>query len=110
MWRNRHHHLDWADPVAHAADSFAEDRGKPGDLAAAAARQHHDNRGRRLATPRLLGVGPELARLLDNRMTDIAAWRPAELAVHIGLERQQREDVIDVAPHRAGTGRPPGPD
>ena len=90
----------------HQRQRLAEDRGKPRDLAAAAAR--HRQHDRRVGAPahRLGVVGAKLADLLDQRMADIAARRPAEPAVHVGLERQQRQHVVDVA--RASTRARPG--
>ena len=39
-------------------------------------------------------------------MADIGARRPAEAAVRIGLEGQERQDVVDIGAHlRARPGR-----
>ena len=50
------------------------------------------------------------ARPLDERMADIGAGRAAEPLVRLGLERQKREEMIDIGPHFARAARPPGPD
>ena len=74
-------------------------------LAAAAAGQHQKDRRIGIAAARLLGVGPQLADVLDQRMADIGAGRSAEPRMHGRLERQEREHMIDIGAHRA---RPPG--
>ena len=81
------------------------------DLAAAASRQHQQNR--RLPVPALLlgGSGPQRGDLLDQGMTDIAAGRPAQPAVLLRFERQQGQDMVDItaalrAPGPAATPRP----
>src|SRR5919109_1690525 len=43
-------------------------------------------------------------------MTDIGARRPPETAMHLGLEWQQSEDMIDVAAHHPRAAGPPRPD
>src|SRR4051812_27584417 len=43
-------------------------------------------------------------------MADIAAWRPAELAVFLRLEWQQAEHMVDIAEHGPRPSRPPGPE
>ena len=94
----------------HQAQRLAEYAGEPRDLAAAAARQRqHDRRigarGARLR--RRSDAASRPPRSADGRHSCTAARRAC---VHVGLERQQRQDVIDVAAHRARAARPPGPD
>ena len=69
-------------------------------------------RGRRVGRSAfdLGAVRPQLRDLLDQRVTDIAAWRPAKPTMHVGLERQQRQDVVDITFHRRRPPRPPRPD
>ena len=61
----------------------------------------------------LVDTGPQHADLLDQGMTDIAAWRTAEPAIFLRFERQQSEYVVDVSAHCArpagiGPALPPG--
>ena len=48
--------------------------------------------------------------LLGQGMADIAAGRAAQPAIGLGLERQQRQHVIDIFQHRARPAGPPRPD
>ncbi|MEY9457626.1 hypothetical protein ABIG07_006574 [Bradyrhizobium ottawaense] len=43
-------------------------------------------------------------------MADIAAWRSAELAVFLRLERQQTEHMVDITEHGPRPPRPPRPE
>ena len=52
-----------------------------------------------------LGSGPQRGDLLDQGMTDIAAGRPAQPAIGLRLERQQRQHMVDIS----GASRAPGP-
>ena len=47
---------------------------------------------------------------LDQRMPDIGAGRPAELAVHLRLKGQDGEDLVDEGRHAARAARTPDPD
>src|SRR5262245_25604823 len=42
-------------------------------------------------------------------MPDIAARWPAKPRMHLRLERQQRENMVDIAPHGARAAGPPRP-
>ena len=62
--------------------------------------------GLRVAARRLLRVGAQLGEPLDQRMADIDARRAAEPLVRGGLERQQRQHLVDIGLHlRARPGR-----
>jgi hypothetical protein len=60
--------------------------------------------------PLFVGIGTKRIDLFDQGMTDIAARRTVKPAIGLRFERQQGEDVIDVAQHRARPARPPRPD
>ena len=64
----------------------------------------------RRAAPARRRSGRSEPSLLDQGMADIAAGRPAQPAIGLRLERQQRQHVIDIAAHRARPARPPRPD
>ena len=70
-------------------------RGRPGR---SPSRRRSPRRGRKLVEP------------LDQRMADIGRRRPAEAAVRLRLEGQEREDVVDIGAHRLRAARTPGPD
>ena len=105
----RQHDLDGADALLHRGHRRAENRDVTPDLAAAAPRQDEDH-GRVGIAPRgLQWTGTQHRDLLGEGMADIGTWRAAEAAVRVRLERQHREHVIDIAPHRGGPARPPCP-
>ena len=101
MRHGRHHHVDRADALLHAGRASRRrcrraSRSRRCGCPASPARSA-DRRGGAAPRP---SFGRSLRDLLDQRMADIAAGRPAELAMHVGLERQQRQHVVDVAAHR----------
>ncbi len=49
-------------------------------------------------------------KALDQGVADIGAVGTAEPLMRLGLERQQREDMIDISAHFPGASGPPGPD
>ena len=112
MRRGRHHHLERPDPVAHAADRFAEDRRRAARSrrcgCPAAPRR---TGGAAVAAPRLLGVGPELrrpARRSDGRHSCRAGRRAgdARRARTAAAPAHDRHSAASSARAR----RPPGPD
>lgn len=88
---------------------LAEHRHMPPDLAAPAAGQYQQPWRRGLAARLLLRGGTQARKLLDQGMADIGAGRTIEPAECVGLERQQAEDMIDIATHRPCPARPPRP-
>ena len=111
MRHGRHHHVDRSDALLHQAPASRRrcrraSRSRRCGFPASPAR----SADRRAGACASASFGRSFADLLDQRMADIAAGRPAELPMHAGLERQQRQHVVDVAAHRAGAARPPGPD
>ena len=92
------------------AQRLAEYRHVVPDLAAAASRQHQQNRRRLVPALLLVGVGPQRGDLLGQGMADIAAGRPAQPAIGLRFERQQRQHMIDIDAHRARPAGPPRPD
>ena len=105
----RQNKLQGARALCNPLDRGAEYGQQPAHLAAATAGQHQDNRRVGVATLRRCGVGTQFGNTLDQRMADIAAWRPAESYVDSGLERQNSEHMVDIGAHRARAPRPPGP-
>ena len=55
-------------------------------------------------------IRTQFADLSRQGMPDIGAGRAAEPPVDLGLERQQRQDVIDIGAHHPRAPRPPSPD
>ncbi len=92
------------------AERLAEHLHVVADFAAPAARQHQQHGRRRITPPLLAGIRPQRRELLDQRMADIRAWRTAEIAMGLGFERQQRQDMVDIPAHGAGPARSPRPD
>ena len=106
MRHRRHHHLERRRRApCSSAIASPNTAGHPPDLAAAAARQHQQHRRIGAAGARLVGIraaARPIARSADGRHSCRAARRAA---MHLRLERQQRQHVIDIA--RAWRARGP---
>ena len=111
MRNRRHDHLECADAILEQRDRLARRppvirRISPGRLPGRTSSTGGSARRRAASS----ALGRSSFNLLDQRMSDIAAGRPAEPLVHLRLERQQREHVIDIGAHGARPARPPRPD
>ena len=81
-----------------------------GDFARSASGQHQQDRRRRVAAGALGGVGPQIGGGLDQGVAHVGAGRAAQLLMRVRLEREQRQQVINVTAHRARAPRSPRPD
>ena len=109
MGNGRHHDLERPDTLAEQCHGFGKHAEQSLHLADPASRQHQQDRRRGEPTARLLRIGTQFADLSRQGMPDIGAGRPAEPPMDLGLERQQRQDVIDIGAHHPRAPRPPRP-
>ncbi len=110
MRHGRKHELERHALGPQPRQRLAEHRHVVPDLAAPASRQHQQHRRRLVPAFLLLDGGPQARDLLGQGMADIAAGRPAQPAVFLRFERQQRQHVIDIDAHRLRPAGPPCPD
>ncbi len=77
-----------ADRLPQRLERAAKVGHQPVDFGAARPGQHDDERRRRGAAARFVGIGPQGLEPLDQRVPDVDASRAIQPAVGLGLERQ----------------------
>src|SRR5262249_29404383 len=95
MRQGREHNVERAMLRRGLSERFAEDASEALDLVTPAARQRHHERRTSAPPTHVNGGWPQVAQMLQKWMAHIDAGRAAEVAMDLGLERQQREDEID---------------
>ncbi len=111
---DRDHHLEIAAALDQPGQRLAERPHELGHLGGATARQNEEQ-GQGGVEAEALGQrrrieGGDPGMALDQRMADEAARRAAEAVMGVGLERPQRQHVVDVVAHLGRAARTPGPD